>query len=224
MKIVVYEDNLIKEYEVKIDREKLEEVKQAIIYNCSFVEHCKEDFSLDPGKDFILSDTKEYKILNICCCGYAFTRDDLDGTNVNYYTYTYDKCYFPKIVNIIDEILKGDITKINDLFEPLDMIYDFNFCREIEPLERVKSLIDKYIETKDKKMLNIISNLINNYRHSDTKKPNKNVQDYFSKLHECFEFISVREQKTIDTDKIKEMLGDSWKENFVKKFVGKSRY
>lgn len=234
--IKVYEDGLFKEYDVKIDRKKLERIQQEIIYNCSFIIHKKDEFPFGFGPRF---QSEEYKILNVNCGDYAFTRDGRDGPDVDYYTYTYDEYYFPEIVNIINEILEGNISKIEDLFETSNMIYDVNHYEDIKSLKGVKSLIDEYIKTNDQSILDSISSTINNYKHLDAEKPSKNVQDYFSELYECFEFINVREQNTTDIDKVKEMFGDNWREklegilkmslhpssdmdsSFVKRFVRK---
>lgn len=212
MVVKIYEDGLFKKYSFKIDRKKLERIQQAIIYNCSFIIHKKDEFPFGGPRD----QGEGYKILHVKIGNYAFTRDGRDGPDIVYYTYTYDEYYFPKIVNIINEILEGNISisKIEDLFEPSNMIYDVNHYKNIESLKKAKSLIDEYIETNDKGILDSISSIINNCGHLNAEKPSKNIQDYLPELYECFEFelINVRKQNTTDIDKVKELFGDNWKE------------
>lgn len=239
--IKVYENGLFKEYEVKIDREKLEKVKQAIIYNCSFIRHRTDEFPLGFGFKSNYK-YKKYKILNVICGNYAFTRDGRDGPDVDYYTYTCDEYHFPKIVNIIDEILDGDITKIKDLFEETEELDSMDKYRDVKPLEKAKILLDDYIKNSDIETLNQLRSLIDNYEHPEMDAPKENVQTYFPKLKDCFEFIEVRCQDIADTDKVKEIFGDRWKEklegilqmqqytssdmdaSFVKKFGKKDKH
>lgn len=184
------ENDAMPKCEIIINYEKLKNIREEIITNCSVIVKHKEEYTECFEKQKFGEDIKHIKRGNL-------VRISIAGIDI--YEYTYDKYIFPEIINIIDEILKGNEQKIQFLFSTDDLETDINKYRDIECLEKLVELIEEYIKIADEYLLKEIKSLVMNYGSIEMKKPRKSIKEYYHGLQECFAF---KEQKDINRDSL----------------------
>lgn len=138
--------------------------------------------------------------------------------DTTYYEYTYDKYYFPNIINIIDEILNDQEDQINFLFTTDDLSYDVNNYCDSPSLNEIKNILDEYIKTYDKKKLESAKMKLDIFKHRDIQKQNKSIKDYYFDLQNCFEFQKITDYNKDEINKLQNIFGDEWQKK-VKKIL-----
>lgn len=107
----VNRDGLIAKNIVIIDNDKLNNVRNDIIYNCSLIEHYKYRSSSSPDEVYKSNMFNfSYKEIKIGNSRYSTTK----------YLYEYDEYIYPKEVYLIDRILNNDEEALEELFDILD--------------------------------------------------------------------------------------------------------
>lgn len=176
------------EGEIIIDYEKLEKVREEIINNCSVILNYKENYTDCFEKQNFGEDIRNIKRGNLV---------RISSAGISVYEYTYDKYVFPEIINVIDEILKGNEQKIQSLFDTNDLETDTNKYRDIESLEKIIEMVEKYIKIADEYLLKKIKSLIMDCGSIEVKRPKKSITEYYQSLQECFDF---EDKKDINRD------------------------
>lgn len=182
------EDTTKTQREVNIDFEKLKKIRAEIIDNCTIILNYKKNYSDCFEKQNFGEDIRNIKRGNLV---------RISSSGMSVYEYTYEKYVFPEIINIIDEILKGNEQKIQSLFGTNDLETDINKYRDIESLKKIIELVEKYIKIADEYLLKEIKSLVMDYGSIEIKKPKKSIKEYYPELKECFTSI---EQKDINSD------------------------
>lgn len=203
-----YENEKLSSFNVEIDYEKLKTIKEEIIENCSIIKKCEGIYS-DECIDNIrfLNNRRNYVKGE-----FAYKSETFFGS-MNYYKYTYDEYYFPEIIDIIDKIMNGDSSKINDLFNTEDM--EFNIDEYNKALDKVVNLIDDYKKTNNKDSISTAKNILNEFHHPEIIMRNKSIKDYYDELLNCFSFEKVFSISDLEIEQLKKSFGDNWKTKFV---------
>lgn len=200
-----YENEVLTEYQVKIDEKALKKIREKIIENCSIIEHCKDVFA----KVFPKS-TDTVIIKNMQRGEVHHIQKNIGWSDTTYYEYTYDKYYFPNIINIIDDILNGNEKQIGNLFNTNDLIYDINNYRDVSIFNEINNLLKDYIETNNENKLSLAKAKLNSFKHIDIQRQNKHIKAYYSELQECFEFQQVTTYHQDEINVLQRLFGDNW--------------
>lgn len=219
--IYEYENGILTAYNVKVDVEKLQQIRKNIVENCSVIRHSRTFFEND-GVDRKIEIQKQKeqsgKILV-----YNFEKEKYDD---NYDLYTYDEYIVPNIIRIIDMILKGHHNFLKGLFNTADVIA--NKKRTAEYVTEYKyaqifeaiSKLEKYTKNnKDSSLLCDAKELIETYEDCSLTLPKLSIKDYYAQLQNCFELTKVQE-KSVDINelnKLKEQYGDNWYNEIIDK-------
>lgn len=204
--IYKYEEGILEEYKVIINFEKLKKIREEIIYNCSIVKPCTGVFS-----DFLpFSEAEKETMKHFNQKNLSYVQENNGWPDTYYYEYTYDKYYFPKIIKLIDEILKGNESIIDDLFETEDLKYDINEYKDNKTLKEVIDLINDYSKTNNKQTLIHATTLLNQYKHTEIIKPIKSIKEYYYELSNCFKFEKTNSDNYEELNRLKEVLGKDW--------------
>lgn len=201
------ENNCLETYEVKIDTNKLKMLREEIIDNCSIIESCRGVFAtVGP-----ICNKEKYIIKNFVQEKLAYIQENMGWPDTSYYEYSYDKYYFPEIIKIIDDILNGNEEQIELLFETEDLIYDINEFRKVDDLYKMHDLIDLYIKTNDKKILDLLKVNISKFNHVEIIKPLKSIKEYYDSLKSCFEFEKINTKDLNELELVQNLFGEDWK-------------
>ena len=208
-----YENNELSSFEVNVDYDKLKMIKEEIIENCSIIKKCEGTYSDECIDNIKYSKNKR----NYVKGDFVYRTETFDG-NINYYKYTYDEYYFPEIVDIFYKILNGENSKINDLFTTEDMKNDIDAYRDNKVLDTVVNLIVEYKKTNNENSINSAKRILSEFYHPEIIMRNKSIKDYYDELIDCFSFKKVFSINDLEIEKLKEILGNNWKEKITNFF------
>lgn len=200
-----YENGVLIEYQVTIDSKKLKKIREEIIENCSIIEHCSGVFA-----HFFPNSNNEVIIKNMEIGKLHHVQENMGWPDTNYYEYTYDKYYFPNIINIIDDILNGKEEQIDYLFTTDDLSYDVNNYRDISPLNEINNLLNEYIKTHDEKTLSKAKLKLDTFKHIDINKQKRSIKDYYVELQQCFKFERSNNYEQSGINELKKIFGEDW--------------
>lgn len=196
--IKVYEDGLLQEYEVQIDRENLENIMHEIIMNCSAIKH-REEISYDRYQ--CRNETIDYSS-SIIELNYD-SKDNWFGPMKFYYC---DQYYAPKIVKVIDSILHGRIEDIKYLFDIDASCVSEEIINNINAqITTLISLLNNYL--KDYQMDNIEKAFTILGEIDNITMPEKSVIEYYQEIYNCFQFYLINTLDTNDLNALVEQLG-----------------
>ena len=178
-------NNEIIKYEVKINKEELENLRENIINQCSIRRIVKTNplpIVCSPKGENIKFVTSKL----------SFTREDFYG-NTDYYTFEYVEYEYPKIIKYIDLVLDGNINAIDYLLmPPKEEKIDKIKCLEEKIEKYSKNVFDtNYLEEMQKLLLEL-------EKEKKTVEINKNnlpVETYYESIRET---ITLNELERID--------------------------
>lgn len=200
------ENGTMIEYEVIINHEKLKQIREQIISDCSFIIKRKKIASMSFGWAYYGETVKNIKRGKVF---FEYSEDP----DKSIYEYTYDDYIFPEIIKKIDKVLGGDEQQIQYLFETSDLSnidIDINKYHDVEHLKKIKRLIEEYIKNNNIKLFEDAQELMNKYEWAVVCNPKKSVKEYYSKLQECFIFEKRREITAADFLNIKNLFGEDY--------------
>lgn len=102
----------LEEYEIIFDREVIEKFRTKVIKDCSLILH-KDIFS---SKGPNIND--DLKIINYHKGEKVSVRSNESGINENIYHISYDEYKYPYLVKLIDRLLSGDYSCIDEIYYP----------------------------------------------------------------------------------------------------------
>ena len=180
-------NNLIEKYYVTFDKVQLEELKNRIIYNCSFIEHKENTSEWGAGyKDFnLVRNLKSKKV----------GEHEYWEETRSIYKYTYDEYIPPRLVRLIDILLSGHSSSLTEIF-------NYDFSNDVSIDERIKKETEKFslIDINDvytkQEQLKKIDNLL---KSKELNKDQENIKPYYDEL------ISLIDLRLIDTISINEI-------------------
>lgn len=165
-------NNTIDKYEVYKDSNRLEELRNIIIDNCSEINHAKEHNVINiPNKKGDLFEIRNLKKILISKPEYDSERYNLE----------YDVYLYPYLVRIIDGLLNGDADMIKYLYE--------DFSREIVPIsEQIDTICDRILEIKDENEIQELKSRLKSLEK--IKDINSNQKDpliYYFQVQDCLD-------------------------------------
>lgn len=184
-------DEVIEKYQVSFDINKIEELKREIIDNCSYIYHREYESDYTPIftneiiKNFRYIPTgkeKEY---------YEETRD--------IYLYSYDEYKPPYLVELINQLLKGNSNIIDKILN-----YDIHTKTSID--DRINLANQEFIKidsdniTKRKEKLKELEELLK-IKELNTGK--KSIELYYNKLIELIIFTLIDSLPISDLNRVK---------------------
>ena len=119
---------------------------------------------------------------------------------------------------MIDDILKGNYERINDLFSTEDIKFDINDYRDNKALYDVINLINDYKITNNEISINRAKYILRNFNHIKLEDKQKSVKDYYPELIKCFSFTKKSSISNLEFEKLKSFLGDEWIEKMTNIF------
>lgn len=153
-------DKVVK-LEVEIDTEKLIKLRQDIIDNCSEIKH-ERYTTTQPINPVLFKDIKNFSKKIVGKINY----NDFRSTVKDEYLVEYDKYYYPEIIQYIDNLLKGDLSMIEEINNIViedkpenEMLLNYKsqvkrcitfYVQEIMPLETVLQVQDFLKNCDDK--------------------------------------------------------------------------
>lgn len=214
MKIVVYEDELIKEYEVKVNREKLKDIRNEIVQNCSLIEYR----AIERRDRGYFHDGDVYRENDIYIIPLNVEMKEWLSTGVwDEASYYFDKYYAPDIVHIIDAILVGD--EINDDENAYDLQYLFNTSdldlnktlgKVDVSIKNVIQLLENYMKNYNREDIEKAKRDLSNIKSINIERPKKSIIEYYRELYTCFEFIFIRTIDIGNLDKLRNEHDGNW--------------
>ncbi len=172
----------IEKYCITFNKEEIEQLRTAIINNCSFIEHlkCNHDFSSIFATDISLIKNlkKEY------------------SAEGDIYWYTYDKYEPPYLVELMNELLDGDATSIDKIL---------NFTTEsiddkIKLVNQELILIDSENIIVKKEKLKELEHLL------ESKKLNQSIDGYYKQLIALIQFDLVDSLSISEIERVESFL------------------
>lgn len=187
--IYTYENGILEEYEVVVDKEALKKVMDDIIENCSIIKEGSCVLSDKEVSSYIskVEDEHDSKIKNLKRIENSDGKDE----------YTYSEYFFPKIVYILNVILAGDMTGLKDIFETDDVDYDRykNYF-----VNQATSLLNEYQQTDDIAKLYELERFIHIYGYSTA--PKDRIESYYGAIQSC---ITLKKVNTCNTEQLVDM-------------------
>ena len=186
---------IIEKYNVTFDKEKLDELNKNIINNCSFIQH--KEFRSDYSPRFSNKDLiKNFKY------SYVGEKEYLEETR-DVYLYSYDEYIPPYLAQLIDRLLRDDVTVV-------DEILNYNISNESQIDDRINMLNNKLIQIGDKDinkkklLLKELENLLN---IKDLNQGQQSTDLYYNSLMELIKFDLVDLLNTRELTKVEVFLG-----------------
>lgn len=186
---------IIEKYNVTFDKEKLDELNKKIINNCSFIQH--KEFRSDYSPRFSNKDlVKNFKY------SYVGEKEYFEETR-DVYLYSYDEYIPPYLSQLIDRLLRDDVTVV-------DEILNYNISNESQIDDRINMLNNKLIQIGDKDinkkklLLKELENLLN---IKDLNQGQQSTDLYYNSLMELIKFDLVDLLNTCELTKVEDFLG-----------------
>ena len=197
------DETIVVKYEVEINNEKLKKLKKEIIKKCSMIEH-KSYETINPLSQFNFYYMKNYKKEKT-------NKKDFE-TKKDIYLISYDLYNPPYLVTLIDELLLGNTSVINDIKnyhesfsinEPsindkykklLDLLYDPDYVK-------IYGVPENQEEKRNRvKLLKEMEDLLTNYKNKKiNNSKEKNIDDYRIEVLDC---ITMKQIETISLESL----------------------
>ncbi len=163
-------DEYLEKYEVTYDKEKVEQLKTRIIFECSRVEH--REYCSDYGS--CIRDEKLVKNFKAVLVG---KKEYWEETR-NVYKYIYDEYVPSDLVKYIDELLNDFSSSIDKIFN-----YDFKNDKSIDDLINEAMIKFNNMDQEDvidkQQHLKYLDNLLESKRINSTQK---DIRPYYQEL------------------------------------------
>lgn len=161
-------EKTFEKYQVSYDEELIKKLREEIINNCSLIEHCEYDSTIEPYSFRIKSDDYCIKNYSERFVGVRESRDNLQYPDEDIYHYSYDKYIYPQLVLYIDEFLDGNVQiiemapeitnvttffqkQIDNLIQEIDSVDNLGFEQKIKKLEELKKITEQAELNKNQK-------------------------------------------------------------------------
>ena len=189
---------VIEKFIVLIDIEKMKELKSRIINDCSFIEH----------KEF----TSEYLINNIDnslmkSFQYSIVKTEKNDISTrNIYSYSYNLYHPPYLVELMDRLMKNDVSAIEEIFN-YDTSKDKTVDNQIKKINEelfeidVKNIIDKRKKLKELEVLLCVKEI---------NKNQKSTSFYYNRVLKLINFKVIDMMPLADLNKFNNFLDNKF--------------
>lgn len=188
-------EDLVK-YNVKLEKEKLEELKQEVIQNCAEIVHQSYD-GLEIGISFDTDHIKNFSKKKVN------TKEYPDGTVVDIYHFEYDEYKDSELVALIQDLLLGKADTIEKIKNPtLDRKKEKEELSK-KIIEEMTSELEKAIEEVDpKKLKESIQKLEAQQRYLELNKDQKSDMEYYPIAMQYIDLAEVSRVKISTVEEI----------------------
>ena len=193
-------EDVIEKYKVTIDKEEVKKLRIEIINNCSYIIHREYQTTIPYRYG---NNPLKYRNFSSKELGW---REFRDGPDEMEYLVKFDEYEFPKVVGLIDELLKGNETVLDKLFDTKEEKIDLDKMIK-EKSEELDKIENTDIKNK-RKVLNELSELV------DKKNLNKNQKSEEYYIEKLKNYIHYELVDTIDLElvnKVDEFYGRTLK-------------
>lgn len=196
MEYIVIDNDKIKKYIVSFNNEDIINLKNKVVDECSEIKH--EIFEDNYYPFAIKSEDFEYR--NIKSLSITNYHNDNDYR----FKYEFDKYIYPYLVKIINSLLNGDNTSIEDIFK-YKGLYDF-YVNDVD--DKIDILSDELMdEEKDiDEKLNITDQIKDLLLRKKAMLLNGKTKLYYDELQQLLSFKLVDEIDLVNYEKVKDML------------------
>ena len=194
---LVREGDFINKYEVSFDKEKLNEIKCALIDNCSAIVHWK----YEDTKEYVSFENSIIKNYKSTLLGKKECTDQYGSKVVkDIFLCEYDQYNVPVLVDLIDQLLKGWDGALDSILSYLPYNWDPK-TPIVKQLEQAKKEYMEIFQSGDKEQL--IETLLKVGRLESELELNKNQKSqkpYYKELLKSisFKFVDSIEKYTVD--------------------------
>ena len=194
MKYYIQDEDKIKKYNITYDRNKILDLKQSVIEECSeikSIESTSIEYPFIKENDYV-----SFHNIKSLCVGVKETKEG----NKQIYKYTCDKYYHPYLVVLIDRLLNDDPKVIEEIIN-LNGINETNDFDEIT--KRIDDIIMNINNIKDiNEKLDITSELYSLLERKIKIINTKPIKEYYYRLQKLIHFelegeISYKEYQSI---------------------------
>lgn len=204
------EEGYIQKYYITFNRERLEKIKNEMIFSCSEIRHRKYKTTTKPN----YYDTT--KIINYSDTKIGIKYGKGYDPDLDEYLVEYDELVHPLIVNLIEGVLNNDNDSLDKL---LDIVYiprknkedKKNYYIELREAEEERKEVGAAIEKGMMSLelglnkLNLIKEKIEDInKHIELNRSQRKPSYYYQVIRECFDFglgemVSMKElEKMVD--------------------------
>ena len=185
--------NIIEKYEVVLDRERIEKLRISIINDCSYIAHREYRTTIVRGYD---KEPLRFRKVRFDRIGWKEFRDGPDEME---YLVSFDEYIFPDVIKLIDRLLKGDESVLEELFKSKES--GKNIDELIEKKSKELDNIDNLDIKNKQRVLNELSDLL------DKKELNKNQRPIDIYMEDIKKSISISLVDTIDLEMVERVEG-----------------
>lgn len=179
--MIYYKQNneCIEKYNITFDEEKLSRLKEVIIKECSFIEHKVVTSEYGAGYKYeSLVKNLSYKKVG----EHEYWEETRD-----IYRYTYDEYIPPRLVFLIDSLLKEYPSSIDEIFN-YNINEDISFDQRVKKATEEFNKIDINSIYEKKEKLKEIDNLL---KAKELNKDQKSIEPYYQELISLIHFELV---------------------------------
>ena len=161
---------VIEKYQVNLDKEEIEKLKNKIINNCSFIKHV--EFASDYSPRF----TNEI-IRNFTCVRTGKQKEYFEETR-DIYHYSYDEYKPPYLVKLINQLLNGNSKTIDEILN-YDISTKSSIDDRINLVNQEFNSIDPEDITKKREKLKELEDLL---KEKELNKNQQSIAEYYDQL------------------------------------------
>lgn len=184
-------DGSINQCSVNMDIKRLKELRNLIIDNCSEIKHVITE-SVDIPEEGEQVYNLKYKMV-----GKKY--DDFSNKIRSLYFIEYDWYEYPKLVTIIDELLCGNVSVLDDFYNILN-----NIKSEDDVINQLYSELRKAHREGNNQMIRKINGKINAIKKSKEKSP---VKDYYLRVDEYINLKVLRSMSVNTLIRVEDFFG-----------------
>ncbi|MBR1376253.1 MAG: hypothetical protein IJ565_00335 [Bacilli bacterium] len=194
MNYYVREGNVISKYNVIYDKVILKRLKREVIDNCSVIK--KHEETTNYITDIV---DGSYEIRNMTKKAIG-EKEYYEETRTVYHI-TYDKYIYPRLVYIIDRLLKNDLSVLSELYAGTEDDANKILNDQIQLISDELDNIDNKDVYKKKQKLDELEHLLENVELNKNQKP---IAPYYELLKSMINMTKVGEMPVETIDEVNE--------------------
>jgi len=197
------EDGTITKWDITFDEDDLKEIREEVINNCSKITHFDK-------VDRLISIPE---IDGVIIKNYFAEKVDYDTRFL--YHITYDEYKYPRLVTLIDSLLSGDLTVINEIETPVET-REYEYVNMIESLDTEIDSIDNYDVDRKIRKLEQLKKVIS---ESESNKKENPLSKYYEITGSVINMYFVDYLESSEIERLEEFFDIDIKEVVKKKEI-----
>jgi len=195
----------ITKYKISFEEKELEKIKIEIINNCSTIIHREErtTFGMFGFGKSRFQDRLKYRNYREEKVG---IKEYIDGPDEDIYHITYDEYIYPKLIELIDKLIKGDISVIEEIFN------DDKIEKPISYEEKIKKVsleLDKIDNLNIKEKRNKLNELEKVIKEAKLNENRKSIIYYYEEVKKIVIFNKEDEISLEEVERVRNFFGEN---------------